>query len=366
MQQAAELLQHSNNESAAIDTDALIIGAGPVGIFQAFQLGLLGIHAHIVDALPHAGGQCMELYPDKPIYDIPGIPMCTGRELTKHLLQQVSPFSPTFHLGQHISSFKRQADGSFMVETTAGVHFLAKTVFIAAGVGAFLPRTIALPGLNSLQHPQIAFNVTDPTAYANKRVVVFGDDDSALQWALQLSPAHNDGFAVKARSVTLVHRREQLQANAELQATFKTLVQAEKIRFFAGQVTAFDAAGDAIRTLTITQPDASPITLPADKLLVFWGLSPKLGPLSDWGLAMERKQLRVDTEKFETSESGIFAVGDINTYPGKKKLILCGFHECTLAAFAAAALIFPGKKIHLQYTTSVSPLQRVSGLTNTA
>ena len=179
MQQAAELLQHSNNESAAIDTDALIIGAGPVGIFQAFQLGLLGIHAHIVDALPHAGGQCMELYPDKPIYDIPGIPMCTGRELTKHLLQQVSPFSPTFHLGQHISSFKRQADGRFMVESTAGVHFLAKTVFIAAGVGAFLPRTIALPGLNSLLHPQIAFNVADPNQAT--RLAIKGFELEVLQ-----------------------------------------------------------------------------------------------------------------------------------------------------------------------------------------
>ena len=366
MQQAAEPLQRGNEKSAAIETDALIIGAGPVGIFQAFQLGLLGIHAHIVDVLPHAGGQCAELYPDKPIFDIPGIPMCTGRELTKHLLQQASPFSPTFHPGQHISSFKRQDDGRFEVETSGGVHFLATTIFIAAGVGAFLPRTISLPGLNSLQHPQISFNVADPTAYANKRVVIFGDDDTALQWALRLCPAHNDGYTVKARSVTLIHRREQLQADSALQATFKTLVQAEKIRFYAGQVTDFDAAGDAIRALILTQPDASTVTVQVDKLLVFWGLSPKLGPISDWGLAMERKQLRVNTEKFETSVPGIFAVGDINTYPGKKKLILCGFHESTLAAFAAAALIFPNKKIALQYTTSVSPVQRASGFAKTA
>lgn len=365
--QAAAPLQHTHSTDATtIVTDALIIGAGPVGIFQAFQLGLLGIHAHIVDALAFAGGQCVELYPDKLIYDIPGIPACTGRELVHNLLHQVEPFAPSFHFEQQVCRLERQSDERFLIETTNGLCFLTKTVLIAAGVGAFLPRTLALPGLNKLQHSQIAYRVAELATYANKRVVIFGDDDTALQWALQLSPAHNDGFPVKARSVTLVHRREQLQANAELHGTFKALVQAEKIRFYAGQVTDFDSAGDAIRTLTITQPDANDITLPADKLLVFWGLSPKLGPISEWGLAMERKQLRVNTETFETSEKGIFAVGDINTYTGKKKLILCGFHECTLAAFAAAAMIFPDKKIALQYTSSISPMQRASSFIKNA
>ena len=350
--------------SAPISTDGLIIGAGSTGLFQAFELGLLGVHAHIVDVLPYAGGQCMELYPDKPIFDIPGVPACTGRELTANLLRQVAPFAPTFHWEQQVSSLQRQEDGDFRVETAQGICFLAKTVFIAAGVGAFVPRTLQLPGLNALQHPQIAYAATDPHVYAGKKVLILGDNDAALACALRLS--HDNACATQAAHVTLVHRRDHFVADAALQAQFRERVQAQKIDFYAGQITGYDAPLDRIQALTITQPDASQIAVPVDALLVFWGLSPKLGPISDWGLAMERKQLQVDTEKFETSERGIFAVGDINTYPGKKKLILCGFHESTLAAFAAAAIIFPEKKIMLQYTTSSTQLQQALGVSKTA
>ena len=346
-----------------IATDALIIGAGPVGLFQAFELGLLGIHAHIMDALPHAGGQCMELYPDKPIFDIPGVPICTGRELTANLLRQVAPFAPTFHWSQLVSSLQRQEDGRFRVVTSTSTCFLAKSVFIAAGVGAFVPRTVPLPGLNTLQHPQIAYSVNDAALYSDKEVLILGDSDTALDWALRLCPGHADGFAVKAKRVTVVHRRDQLQATAATQAQFRALVHSKHLNFYAGQITGVEAEQGTLTAVSITQADTSTLRVPIDALLVFLGLSPKLGPMSDWGLAMERKQLCVDTEKYETSEKGIFAVGDINTYPGKKKLILCGFHECTLAAFAAAALIFPGKKILLQYTSSSSQLQQALGVT---
>lgn len=347
---------------APIATDALIIGAGPVGLFQAFELGLLGIHAHIVDVLPYAGGQCMELYPDKPIFDIPGIPVCTGRELTDNLLRQVAPFAPTYHWGQQINSLQRQEDGRFLVHTSLDTCFLAKTIFIAAGVGAFVPRTVPLQGLNALHHPQIAYAVHEPALYTDKEVLIVGDNDIALDWALRLCKGYEDGFPSKAKRVTLLHRRDQLQADPATQTKFNTLVENKKLSFYVGQITGFEADQDLISTISITQPNATIKVLPIDFILVFLGLSPKLGPISDWGLGMERKQIRVDTEKFETSEKGIFAVGDVNTYPGKKKLILCGFHECTLAAFAAAAIIFPGKNIPLQYTTSSPRLQQALGV----
>jgi thioredoxin reductase (NADPH) len=346
-------------ETQPISTPALIIGAGPVGLFQAFQLGLLGIQSHIVDALPDVGGQCAELYPDKPIYDIPGVTACTGRELADNLWQQVAPFSPKFHGGEVVSSIQANGSGGWWVITASGLRFEARTVFIAAGVGAFLPRTLHLPGLDALHHTQIAHQFSDASSYANKRVVILGDNDAAVQCALRLCPTHMDGFEHKARTVTLVHRREQLQVQPEILLQFKALLSSEKIRFSIGQITDYETSGETIRSLTLTQPDEGITHLPTDKILIFWGLSPKLGAVSEWGLDMERKQLRVDTEKFQTNAPGIFAVGDINTYPGKKKLIVCGFHEATLAAYAAASIIFPGKKIALLYTTSVPPAQRI-------
>jgi len=344
-----------------VETDALIVGAGPAGLFQVFQLGLLEIQCHVVDALPHAGGQCVELYGDKPIYDIPAVPVCTGRELIANLQTQIAPFQTGFHWGQVVTEAKRQADNRFLVTTSRGTQFLARTIFIAAGVGAFQPKTLQIAGLDDFEGKQLFYHAGDAQHLSDQHVVINGDNDSALEAALLLCPVHNDGQAGKAKSVTLVHRRDVLTAAPETVAKFRALVALGHINFVVGQITGFDASNTGMHALQVTRPDATVATIPLDALMVLQGLSPKLGPIAHWGLAMERRQLAVDTEKFSTSEAGIFAVGDINTYPGKKKLILCAFHECVLAAFAAAALINPDKKLLLEYTTTSSRLHKVLG-----
>lgn len=348
--------------NAPLETDALIVGAGPAGLFQVFQLGLLEIRAHVVDALPHAGGQCVELYADKPIYDIPSVPVCTGRELSQNLLNQIAPMGAQFHYGQVVSAITRQADGRFLVTTSKSTAFLARTVFIAGGVGAFQPKALRVDGLDVFDGTQLAYHVTDASIYANQHVVIVGDNDSALDWALRLCAAHNDGFAHKAASVTVVHRRDVFTAAADTVVQFRSLVAAGNLAFVAGQVTGIATGADRLTALQITQPDATQMTLPLDQLLVLQGLSPKLGPIAEWGLAMERKQLVVNPETCATSEPGIYAVGDINTYPGKKKLILCAFHECVMAAFGAAAYLHPDRKVLLEYTTTSSRLHKVLGL----
>jgi thioredoxin reductase (NADPH) len=355
---------------AVIETNALVIGAGPVGLFQVFQLGLLEVQAHVIDALPHPGGQCMELYPDKPIYDIPSVPVCTGRELVSNLLAQIAPLKTHFHLGQVVTRVEKQPDGRFLVETSQHNRFLTPTVFIAAGVGAFLPRTLALPGIDAFAGSQLAYNLEDAAPYAGKDVVILGESETALQWALRLCNSHPDGYAHKARSVTLVHRRDAFSAEPETIDQFRALVastsMSNSLQFHVGQVTGFEELPDQpaprLSALRVTGPDAITRTVPLDALLVFQGLSPKLGPIAHWGLALERKQLAVDTEKCATTEPGIFAVGDINTYPGKKKLILCGFHECVLAAFGAMPIIFPDRKVLLQYTTTSTKLHQILGV----
>jgi thioredoxin reductase (NADPH) len=347
---------------APIETDALIIGAGPAGLFQVFQLGLLEIHCHVIDALPYAGGQCVELYGDKPIYDVPSVPLCTGRELVSNLLTQIAPFKAQFHFGQTVTQLDEQADGRFAVVTSQGTAFIAKTVFIAAGVGAFAPKKLSLPGLDAFEHRQVFHHVEDAASFAGKHVVINGDNDTALDWALKLCAGNVDGFAHKAASVTLVHRRDVLTATADTVEQFRALVASGAIQFVVGQITGFGAEAGTMTALHIALPDASTQTLPLEALLVLQGLSPKLGPIANWGLDMERRQLRVDTEKFSTSQTGIFAVGDINTYLGKKKLILCAFHECVLAAFGAAALVFPEKKMLLEYTTTSTRLHKVLGV----
>lgn len=341
-----------------VETDAVIIGAGPVGLFQVFELGLLEIKAHVIDALPYPGGQCIELYPDKPIYDIPAVPVCTGRQLTEQLLRQIEPFGATFHLGQEVTAVQRQDDGRFRVETAKGTRLLARTVFIAAGVGAFQPRKLPVEGIAKFDGTQMFYSARDPQAFAGKDLVVVGGGDSALDWALHFAQPGAD----QARSVTLLHRRDGFQAAPASVAKIKALVEAGGMRFAVGQATGFDEKDGRLTGLQIATPDGATRTLPLDMLLVFFGLSPRLGPIADWGLALERRQLVVDTEKFSTSEPGIFAVGDINTYPGKKKLILSGFHECALAAFGAAALVFPDRKIQLQYTTTSPKLHKVLGV----
>ena len=342
-----------------IETDAVIIGAGPVGLFQVFELGLLEIKAHVIDSLAYPGGQPIELYPDKPIYDIPAIPVCTGKELTDALLKQIEPFGATFHLGQTVTVVDKQADGRFRVETSKGARFLTKTIFIAGGVGAFEPRTLKVEGLDRFDGSQLFYRVKNPADFAGKNLLIVGGGDSALDWTLNFTAEGPN----KAESVILVHRRDGFKAAPASVAKMRELCDQYEMQFIVGQVTGFDERDGKLTGAKVTGGDGVTRVVPTDAILVFFGLSPKLGPIADWGLEIERKQLVVDTEKFSTNIPGIFAVGDINTYPGKKKLILSGFHECALAAFAAAALVFPEKgKIHLQYTTTSPKLHKVLGV----
>jgi thioredoxin reductase (NADPH) len=345
-----------------IETDALIVGAGPVGLFQVFELGLLEVKAHVIDSLPYPGGQCVELYPDKPIYDIPAVPVCTGRELTDRLLAQIAPFGATFHHGQEVSTVEKQADDRFLVETNRGSRFLTKTLFIAAGVGAFQPRTLKVEGLDAFEGGQLSYLVKNPADYAGKDVVIVGGGDSALDWALHFCAGQPDGNPHKANSVILIHRRDGFNAAPATVAKMRALCEAQQMQFVTGQVTGFEASGGRLSELKVTGQDGVTRLVPMDMLLVFFGLSPKLGPIANWGLDIERKQLAVNTETFSTNVPGIFAVGDINTYPGKKKLIVCGFHECVLAAFGAMPFIFPDKKVMLQYTTTSPKLHKVLGV----
>ncbi len=330
-----------------INTDALIIGAGPCGIFQVFELGLLGVNCHVLDSLAVAGGQCAELYPDKPIYDIPGIPVCSGEELVEALLTQIEPFDTTFHLGEEVTELSPQDDGTFVVKTAKDKTFHTKTVFVAGGVGSFQPRKVRLDGLDAFEDTNMYYRVRNPEQFADKDIVILGGGDSALDWTLAL--------AGKAKSLTLVHRRPEYRGAPASVEQMRGLCSAGKVREMEGKISGFADDGERLTSITITAASGENIELPVDALMVFFGLAPKLGPIAEWGLDLNRKTVNVDTEKFETNIPGIFAIGDINYYPGKKKLILSGFHEAALAAFAAKALIEPGKKVHLQYTTT-SPI----------
>ena len=339
-----------------IQTDAVIIGAGPVGLFQVFELGLLEIKAHVIDALPEAGGQCIELYPDKPIYDIPAIPVCTGRELTENLLKQIKPFGAQFHLGQEVTQLEKQADGRFLISTSKDQQFLSKTVFIAGGVGAFQPRTLNLDGIEAFVGKQVFYSVKNPEQFSGKNIVICGGGDAALDWALNLVD--------KATSVTLIHRRDDFKAAPASIAKMRELCKNKQMQLLIGQITRYEVEHGQISKMIVTDIESKDHSISVDALLIFFGLSPKLGPIADWGLDIERKQVSVDTEKFQTSIPGIYAVGDINIYPGKKKLILSGFHESALAAFAAAAYLNPEKHIQLQYTTTSTKLHKVLGVTS--
>ncbi|TFY99225.1 NAD(P)/FAD-dependent oxidoreductase [Ramlibacter henchirensis] len=354
-----EVIKTAAEHDGPIETDAVIVGAGPVGLFQVFELGLLEIKAHVIDSLAYPGGQPIELYPDKPIYDIPAIPVCTGKELTDALLKQIEPFGATFHLGQTVSVLERQDDGRFFVQTSKGTQFLTKTIFIAAGVGAFEPRTLKVDGLDKFEGSQLFYRVRNPSDFAGKNLVIVGGGDSALDWTLNFAAEGPN----KAESVILIHRRDGFKAAPASVARMRELCEQYEMQFIVGQVTGYEEKDGRLTGAKVTGSDGVTRVVPLDMLLVFFGLSPKLGPIADWGLDIERKQLVVDTEKFSTSIPGIFAVGDINTYPGKKKLILSGFHECALAAFGAAPIIFPEKgKIHLQYTTTSPKLHKVLGV----
>ena len=336
--------QTPSNAAAAISTEVLIIGAGPCGLFQVFELGLLGIGAHVVDSLAHPGGQCAELYPDKPIYDIPALPVCGAQELIDRLLRQIEPFHAPLHLGHEVTEFARGADGRFQLATAGAVRFDAGAVVIAAGLGSFQPRRIGIEGAEAFEGGAIQYRVKNAAALAGKRLVIFGGGDSALDWSLELAP--------KAASLDLVHRRAEFRAAPASVARMRELVAAGRMRLFEALPHALLQEQGTLRGVDVRAPDGTVHSLAAEQLLVFFGLHPKLGPIAEWGLALEKKALRVDAEKFQTSMPGVFAVGDINTYPGKKKLILSGFHEAALAAFAIQHHLYPQKKQFLQYTTT--------------
>jgi thioredoxin reductase (NADPH) len=339
----------------AIQAEVVIIGAGPVGLFQIFELGLLGMSAHIIDTLAQAGGQCTELYPDKPIYDIPALPICGAQELVDRLLQQVKPFHATFHLGQEVTEVRKSEDGRFSVGTSAGTQLNAGAVVIAGGVGSFQARRLSVPGIEEFEGRQVLYRVKTAADFHGKDLIICGGGDSALDWTVALCE--------KARSLTLVHRRAEFRAAPATVAGMRELVAKGRMQLIIGNVVGIQAQGGMHVQAQIQTGDGQQELKPADHVLAFFGLHPKLGPIAEWGLELERKALKVDPEKFQTSVPGIFAVGDINHYPGKKKLILSGFHEAALAAFAIQHHLFPDKRQFLQYTTTSPIMQKRLGVT---
>ena len=338
--------------SKKIETDALIIGAGPCGLFQVFELGLLGIDSVLIDSLPTIGGQCTELYPDKPIYDIPGIPVCTGEELIENLSKQIEPFSPKMILGDEVTELEANKD-SFDIKTQKGQKITAKTVFIAGGVGSFQPRKIRLKGIDDYENKWLHYRVKDKKSFYGKDIIIAGGGDSALDWAIDF--AESTEHKENGGTVSLIHRRDEYRGAESSVQKIKALAKSKQISLYENsKISGFDIEEENSFILDINTND-SKLNLIGDALLVFFGLSPKLGPIAEWGLDITKKSIRVDTESYQTNIPGIFAIGDISDYPGKKKLILSGFHEAALAAFAAKAIITPGKKVSLQYTTT-SPL----------
>jgi thioredoxin reductase (NADPH) len=341
-------------QAAPTPVETVIIGAGPVGLFQIFELGLLGISAHIIDSLPQAGGQCTELYPDKPIYDIPALPICGAQELIDRLLAQAKPFHATFHLGQEVTELRAQ-DGKFLVATSAGTRLLAGAVVIAAGVGSFQPRRLSLPGVEELEGKSVHYRVKSAADFHGHDLLICGGGDSALDWTVAL--------ADKARSLTLLHRRAEFRAAPATVARMRDLVSAGKMQLLEGNAVAVRKDhNDALVGLDVHTADGRDVQVSADRVLAFYGLHPKLGPIAQWGMELEKRALKVDTERFQTSVAGIFAIGDINTYPGKKKLILSGFHEAALAAFAIQHHLFPQQRQFLQYTTTSPIMQKRLGV----
>jgi thioredoxin reductase (NADPH) len=336
------------------DTDVVIIGAGPCGLFQVFELGLLDLRAHVIDALPKVGGQCVELYPDKPIYDIPGYPVVGAQQLIDNLMEQIQPFHPAFHLNQQVAQVQVLDEQHFSVRTSAETEFRTKSVVIAGGVGAFQPVLLRVNGIEPFHDRQVFYRVVNPEAHAGKKVVVLGGGDSALDWALQMH--------ARGSHVTLIHRSSAFKAAPASVAKFKELTEGPRAQLLFGSVVGLQSEADRLTGLEVACVDQTRTTVAVDDLLVFYGLSPKLGPIAEWGLNLNKHQIEVDTERFETSTPGIYAVGDINFYAGKKKLILSGFHEAALAAFAIKHRISPNEKIHLQYTTTSPSVHKKLGV----
>jgi len=336
-----------------IKTDAIIIGAGPVGLFAVFELGLVDVKAHVIDILDRPGGQCAELYPEKPIYDVPALPVVTGQDLTDKLMEQIKPFGAEFHFSERVETLERSDEG-FRLITDAGTAFECKIVVIAAGGGSFTPKRPPLPGIEQYEGTSVYYSVRKMDAFKDKDVLIVGGGDSALDWTLNLQPV--------AKSLTLLHRRSEFRAAPASVAKMLELVESGNIAFKLGQVTALHGDDGQLTGATVKGSDGETFEQPAEVMLPFFGLTMKLGPVANWGLNLEENLVPVDTEKFETSENGIFAIGDINTYPGKLKLILSGFHEAALMAQQAHKYVHPDKKLIFQYTTSSSNLQKKLGV----
>jgi thioredoxin reductase (NADPH) len=338
-----------------IKTDVLIVGAGPCGLFAVFELGLLDMKAHLVDILDKIGGQCAELYPEKPIYDIPGVPLCTGKSLTDALLEQIKPFKPEFHLQEMIESVEKIGDPLFRVTTDQGKVFEAKVLVIAAGGGSFQPKRPPIPGVEAYEEKSVFYAVRKMEQFRGKRILIVGGGDSALDWTLNLAPI--------ASHLTLLHRRDQFRAAPDSVNKMMALVGEGKIDFVLGQVTELQGDNGRIAKAIVKRNDGSNFEIACDALLPFFGLTMKLGPVANWGLEMKDGELiPVDTAAFESNVPGIFAIGDINWYPGKLKLILSGFHEAALMAQKAHRYVYPDKRLVFQYTTSSTSLQKKLGV----
>ncbi len=337
-----------------IETDAVIIGAGPVGLFAVFELGLVDIKAHVVDILDKPGGQCAELYPEKPIYDIPAFPEISGQELTDNLLAQIKPFEPTFHFQQRVDALQKLPDGRFQLTTDIGQVFITKVVVIAAGGGSFTPKKPPYPGIADYEGRSVFYAVRQREQFRGKDILIVGGGDSALDWVLNLQPI--------ARSMKLLHRRENFRAAPDSVNKMRALVEAGKMEFHLGQITALHGENGQLTGVTARHGKGPEFEIACDTLLPFFGLTMKLGPIAEWGLNLHENLIPVDTEKFETSIPGIYAIGDINTYPGKLKLILSGFHEAALMAHSAHRVVHPDKTLRFQYTTSSSSLQKKLGV----
>ena len=337
----------------ATKTDVLIIGAGPVGLFSVFELGLLDLKCHLIDILDRPGGQCAELYPEKPIYDIPGWPSISAQGLVDKLLEQIAPFKPTFSYNRMVSSLERLDDGAFRITTDENERFEAKVVVIAAGGGSFQPKRPPIPGIEAYEDESVFYSVRRMEDFRGHDLVIVGGGDSALDWTLNLQPV--------AKSVTLVHRRPEFRAAPDSVNKMYAMQEMGKLEFQVGQITGLTGADGRIASAMVKGPQGE-IEVPCTRMLPFFGLTMKLGPIAEWGLNLHENLIPVDTEKFQTSTPGIFAIGDINTYPGKLKLILSGFHEAALMAQAAKRIVNPGERVVFQYTTSSTSLQKKLGV----
>jgi thioredoxin reductase (NADPH) len=334
-------------------TDILIIGAGPVGLFAVFELGLFDMKCHLIDILDRPGGQCAELYPEKPIYDIPGYPLISAQGLVDRLMEQIAPFKPGFSFNRMVTGLEKLDGGGFRVTTDENEVFEAKVVVIAAGGGSFQPKRPPIPGIEAFENGSVFYSVRRMEEFRDQDVMIVGGGDSALDWTLNLQPI--------ARSVTLVHRRPEFRAAPDSVNKMYALQEMKQLEFLVGQVTGLKGADGRLSSATVKGPDGD-TEVPCTRLLPFFGLTMKLGPIAEWGLNLHENLIPVDTEKFETSVPGIFAIGDINSYPGKLKLILSGFHEAALMTQAAKRIVSPGERVVFQYTTSSTSLQKKLGV----